>query len=321
MLGPDYLLATADAGNHWTVQLSSRTSLWSSLDFINRSTGWVIGAHDLLATTDGGRRWHAVPQTCPAIESLDFVTPRVGFAIASGAAAPLGEAWANNTAALLTSHDAGRTWKHVATPKQPQSVCFYTPKRGWLAAHGSIYSTRDSGRRWRLDFTDSFRPTAFTATIAVQCTGPDVGWAEAVGPGGEMSQEPHVGLHGTGSTWKALFAEQYFPHPGIPTTMNSPSSDASTFAAINASHAVFLDECTACGYGIETIGFVTGTRLTRARDIPGINGSVSASFTSPTDGWVIGVRVHDATFSYRVIHTTDGGTTWHTQFIMPTGKG
>ncbi len=319
VLGPAHLLATTDAGDHWTVQLSSRTSLWSALDFINTSTGWVIGAHDLLATTDGGRRWRALPQTCPAIRSLDFVNSRVGFAVASGTAGPFGAA-SGDHAALLTSHDAGRTWQRVATPEQPQSVCFYNPQRGWLGAHGSIYSTTDAGRQWTRSFTDSTGSKAFTATIVLRCAGPDSGWAEAVGPGAAMSQEPHIGLRSTGSTWKALFAEQYFPHPGIPTKTNSPSSDPSTFAAINASHAVFLDECTACGYGTETIGFITGTRLTKARSIPGINASVSASFTSPTDGWVIGVRVHYLTFGYRVIHTTDGGASWHTQYAMPTRK-
>jgi photosystem II stability/assembly factor-like uncharacterized protein len=320
VLGPDYLLTTSDGGSHWRVQLRSRRSRWTALDFINKSTGWVIGANDLLATTNGGRTWRALPQTCPAIRSLHFVNSHVGFAITSGTPGPLGAVWGDHGAALLTSDDAGRTWRHLASPRQPQSVCFYTPRRGWVGAHGSIYSTTDAGQHWTLSFTGSTPPKGFTAAVALQCTGPGGGWAEAIGPGAAMSQEPHLGLHSTSSTWTALFAEQYFPHPGIASTTNSPSSDPSAFSAINATHAVFLDECTACGYGMETIGFVTGTRLTKTRNIPGINMSVSASFTSPTDGWVIGVRVRYTTFAYRVIHTTDGGISWHTQYVMPTTR-
>ena len=90
-LGPDYLLATSDAGSHWIVQLSSRTSLWSSLDFINASTGWVVGAHDLVATSDGGRRWRVLPRHARRSAALNLVTSRVGFAIATGTTGQLGE--------------------------------------------------------------------------------------------------------------------------------------------------------------------------------------------------------------------------------------
>lgn len=321
VLGPDYLLATADAGNHWTVQLRSRTSLWSALDFITTKTGWVIGAHDLLATTDGGRTWQALPQTCPAIRSLNFVTPRIGFAIASGKAGPLGAAWGDHGAGLLTTHDAGRSWQRVATPKHPQSVCFYTPQRGWLGAHGSIYRTTDAGRHWTLSFIDSTPSRSSAAALALQCTGSGGGWAEAIGPGAAMNQEPHIGLHSSGSTWTAIFAEQYFPHPGIDVKANSPSSVPTAFSAIDPSNAVFLDRCTACGYGAETIAFAAGTRLTKTRTIPSITGAVAASFTSPTDGWVIGVRVRHTTFAYSIIHTTDGGKSWHTQYSMPKTRG
>ena len=138
-----------------------------------------------------------------------------------------------------------------------------------------------------------------------------------------MSQEPHIGLHSTGRTWTALFAEQYFPHPGIPVKTNSPSSVPNAFSAINASDAVFLDECTACGGGTAWIAFATGKHLTKTRIIPGMTGSAAASFTSPTDGWVIGVRAHygPTRLTYRVIHTTDGGHSWQTEYSMPTTRG
>jgi photosystem II stability/assembly factor-like uncharacterized protein len=322
VLGPDHLLATSDAGSHWRVQLTSRTSLWSALDFINTSTGWVIGARDLVATTDGGQRWRALPQTCPAIRSVNFVTSRVGFAIASGTTGQLGAVWGDHAAALLTTDDGGQTWHRLATPESPQSVCFYTKRRGWLGAHGAIYSTADGGRHWTPSFTGSTPPRGFTAAIALQCTGPGGGWAEAIGPGAAMSQEPHIGLHSTGRTWTALFAEQYFPHPGIPVKTNAPSSVPNAFSAINASDAAFLDDCTACGYGTAALALVNGTRLTKTRNIRDITGSVAASFTSPTDGWVIGVLARDGrTTTYRVVHTTDGGRSWHTQYSTPTTGG
>jgi hypothetical protein len=144
-----------------------------------------------------------------------------------------------------------------------------------------------------------------------------------------MSQEPHVGLHSYGSTWTVIFAEQYFPHPGIKVKRQSPGSCPSAFSAINARSAAFLDSCPACepdpsapiaiAIAIATNG---GSRLLKTHNLTGITGPVAASFTSTSQGWVIGALDHYVptgvtAFTYRVVHTTDGGRSWYTQYAMP----
>jgi len=329
-LGSARILMTSDGGRHWTVEAVSRTASWSSMDVISASHGWVVGDNGLQVTTDGGRHWLALPQTCPAIRALDFINPRDGFAIASGQAGPQGAVSGTRGAVLLATDDAGRSWRRLPTPKRPQSVCFHNSQSGWLGAGGNIYATTDGGRHWTLSFTGPtpIRP-GYTATIALQCTASGGDWAQDVGPGGEASQEPHIGLHSYGSTWTAIFAEQYFPHPGIRVERQSPGSDPGAFSAINASSAVFLDVCPACEPGASApfaIARAGGARLTRTGNVTGITGPLAASFTSTSQGWVIGVLEHYHptgvnAFTYLIVHTGDGGRSWHSQYRMPTTRG
>jgi photosystem II stability/assembly factor-like uncharacterized protein len=44
--------------------------------------GWAIGTGAVLATPDGGAHWAALPEPCPPIRSVHFVSPGIGFAVA-----------------------------------------------------------------------------------------------------------------------------------------------------------------------------------------------------------------------------------------------
>src|SRR5207245_7446685 len=55
-VGSGAIFTTSD-GARWTKQYSS-TNEYVGLDFISTTTGWVVGLHDLPATTDAGRSWH-----------------------------------------------------------------------------------------------------------------------------------------------------------------------------------------------------------------------------------------------------------------------
>ena len=82
-VGQDVILATADGGAHWRVQLSGALNL-TAVDFVNRQDGWAAGNTSLLATTDGGAHWKALPEPCPLIRSVHFISPSTGFAVAGG---------------------------------------------------------------------------------------------------------------------------------------------------------------------------------------------------------------------------------------------
>jgi photosystem II stability/assembly factor-like uncharacterized protein len=54
------------------------------LDFISGTVGWAVGTDALLATSDGGAHWAALPEPCLLVRSAHFISPDVGFAVAGG---------------------------------------------------------------------------------------------------------------------------------------------------------------------------------------------------------------------------------------------
>ena len=146
-VGQDVILATAD-GAHWRVQLSGALNL-TGVDFVNGQDGWAAGNTSLLATTDGGAHWTALPEPCPLIRSVHFISPSTGFAVAGGRNdGGYSPAMPDMGGVVLTTADAGRTWQPLAAPADAQSVCFSGPGHGWLGAAGRLYRTADGGRQW-----------------------------------------------------------------------------------------------------------------------------------------------------------------------------
>jgi photosystem II stability/assembly factor-like uncharacterized protein len=329
VVGVHQILATSDGGRHWSVQASGHLDL-DSVDFVDSQHGWAVGASTLLATSDGGQHWTLMPEPCPKIRLVDFVSPRVGFAVAGGtnlvgasfSMAPL------RGGVLLTTRDGGRTWRRLQSPPDAQAVCFDSPvngspANGWLGADGSLFRTSNGGRSWELTSARVRSPSsADPAFMLVQCAGPDSAWALAIGPGAGMSQEPHVGFHAGPSGTTPIFAEQYFPHPGIRVTTESPGSYPGAISAISETTAAFIDGCPACGNGgtapwaLATAG---GSTLIRKGNVAGLTSPLAASFVSPQVGWVVGLLIRyrsgGPTRSYpRIVSTTDGGRTWHLDY-------
>jgi photosystem II stability/assembly factor-like uncharacterized protein len=315
VLGQDAILATADGGQRWVTQYrtTARAGL-SSVDFVDPAHGWVVGTSAVLATADGGRHWQALPEPCPRIRALHFLTPAVGFAVAGGSqpGPPV------TGGVLLVTSDGGRTWRQQAAPPDVQSVCFTSPGLGWLGANGSIYGTRDGGQTWALAVRG---PAGGPAQATVQCAGGGAAWAEVIGPGAAMSQEPHVGYHTSGSAWAPIFAEQYFPHPGVTVSAQAPGSYAGPFSAVSPAQAVFIDACTACGAGTAPMDLAAdgGAVLQPRGNVGGITLAAAAAFVTPGTGWVVGTQttLHPsgaATAVIRIMHTGDGGRTWQAQY-------
>jgi photosystem II stability/assembly factor-like uncharacterized protein len=103
---------THDGGRHWQAVAPLLLHAPSSVvlaDFIAMQYGWAIipdsVATRLYATSDGGRHWHPVPSTVSLTDvgALDFVTPRIGFAL-------VGRPTAQGRLTLLKTRDGGQTW-------------------------------------------------------------------------------------------------------------------------------------------------------------------------------------------------------------------
>jgi hypothetical protein len=309
VVGADRVLATTDGGAVWVRQRASRGADYSAIDAIDAQHAWVVGRHQLIRTTDGGASWQRLPEPCPAVSSVHFISASRGFAVS-------GER-------LLTTTDGGARWRRMPAPARVQSVCFTSAGRGWLGAGGRIYRTVTGGASWSLAVRGSTaRGVRGEALAEVECAGPDAGWAEVDGPGVAMSQVAHIGYHLSGSGSRAIFAEQQFRHPGVRVRRGSPGSQPAAFSAVDASDAVYVDYCSACGVGAAPLAIATddGRALDRVGRVRHLSEVYGAAFTSVVDGWAVGGVAHPRRqgdpVTWRIVRTADGGRQWTTQYVL-----
>jgi hypothetical protein len=326
VVGADRILSTTDGGAHWTVQDRGRLQVMS-VDFISGLRGWAVGASSLLATSDGGRHWTVLPGECPLIRAVHFVSPSVGFAVAGGAGIVLyGGAAPEVAGVVLATRDGGRSWHRLAAPADAQSVCFNDPRSGWLGAGGRLYRTADGGRSWtRAAGLRPLRP-GYPATMIVQCAGSGTAWALDIGPGAAASQMPHIGYHADAAGAAAIFAEQYFPHPGVVVSAASPGPYPAALSALSSSAAAYVDYCSPCGDGTGPWDLVTGNGATLSRkgNVGELNQPLAASFLTPALGWVVGTYVDNRDprrprRCWRVVTTSDGGRNWQVDYTTHSG--
>lgn len=93
---------TIDGGKMWSLQRSSsEAETWSSVSFVSRAEGWIVG-DGILHTSDGGDSWQfQLPREPrqPTIEKVVFEDAWRG--------------WALRSQQLLHTSDGGKTWKSI----------------------------------------------------------------------------------------------------------------------------------------------------------------------------------------------------------------
>src|SRR5215831_7450726 len=116
-VGLNRIVSTTDGGRHWNVQDRGRLGL-VSVDFTDDWHGWAVGARRVLATSDGGQHWRVLPEPCPAVRAVHFLSPSVGFAVAGGTqVGPFGGLLVpEHGGVVLATGNGGRTWRPVAAP-------------------------------------------------------------------------------------------------------------------------------------------------------------------------------------------------------------
>lgn len=318
-VGGDRILATTDGGAHWQVQVRGRLGL-TSLDFINGSDGWAVGPSRVMVTTDGGARWNSLPEPCPLIDAVHFVSPSLGYAVAGGTATA-GQPVPASGGMLLFTFDGGKAWLRLRAPADVQSACFTDPVRGWLGAHGRLYRTVDGGKAWALATGGVTGAGGQPYLMTVQCAGAGV-WALDLGTGAAMNHAPVVGFHAGPAGATAVFADQYFPHPGVSVTAQAPGSYPGPLSALSAGTAVAVGWCPPCG-GLGTAPWDLLTRsgavITQRGDVGGLIQAAGASFLTPSLGWAVGTAGylrHGSQFvaRQRIVMTSNGGASWHTEY-------
>jgi photosystem II stability/assembly factor-like uncharacterized protein len=313
--GRSQLLATTDGGQSWSVQHSGDLDL-ASVDFVGGTAGWAVGARTLLKTTNG-RAWTALPEPCPVIRSVHFVTADTGYGVAGGSTVTdNGQLAPVSGGELLVTGDGGDSWRRLAAPSDPQSVCFSSPSDGWLGAAGGLYRSTDGGGNWTLSTAGPGRGVAgYPFTMFVACAG-DSAWGLDVGSGAALGHEPHIGYYADAAHAYPIFAEQYFPHPGVPVTASSPGAYAGEISAISATTAVAVDWCPACGWGAAPWDLLadSGRTLVPSGTVGGLTEPAGVAFLTPSQGWVVGVLTSAHGSTSRIVRTQDGGRRWQVQY-------
>ena len=119
----------------------------------DRAGGAVFawGARALLWSRNGGKTWRKLKRpTRSALASVDFVTTRLGFALAAD-----GRVW--------KTRNGGRSWRELTPTGTDDAIdlSFGGPRQGWLVLRsfageggGHLLRTSDQGRTWRPQLVD-----------------------------------------------------------------------------------------------------------------------------------------------------------------------
>jgi photosystem II stability/assembly factor-like uncharacterized protein len=134
------LLGTTDGGASWKT-IARITEVFSSIQFINRSTGWMAGyAGRIERTDDGGRTWKAqrFEREGDVLNALHFIDQERGWAV-------------GGHGLLLRTTNGGASWEQLATNRVEDlwAVRFASAERGWsVGEDGLILATTDGGNTW-----------------------------------------------------------------------------------------------------------------------------------------------------------------------------
>ena len=318
--GAGRILATSDGGRTWAAQYAGPATL-GQLDFTSASDGWAVGPGALLRTTDGGASWSALaePQVsghCLSVSSVHFVSPALGYAIASST---------GGGGQLLRTANGGETWQEAAgAPDGAQAVCFSTAQDGYLGVPGRIWRTTDAGASWSPAFTEPPASAGQQAsrmagdTPQLGCAAHGAAWALFLGRGAAMMHAPYLAYATQdGRSWHGVLEEPMLesairPKLHLPA---GPGSEPGPFSVISPGAAAFVGYTPpANGWGAAPLIVATngGTVLKSAGDIPAINVPLAAAFLTPAQGWVAGENLKTHTFSIEA--TTDAGRSWTTQY-------
>lgn len=333
--GAGRIIATADGGRTWQRQYGGPARLYQS-DFTDPAHGWAVGTSAVLATSDGGRSWRSLPEPCGLIDSVHFVTPRLGYAV-SGAPAvrtdaglPVAVGDARGTSGggrLLRTTDGGQTWNTVpGAPAPAQSECFTGASAGYLGTPGRVWRTTDGGARWSLSFTEppaTGGNSAQADATALECAGDAAAWTLFLGPGAALSHAPYLAYHTPdGRAWRILFEEAYIESSVRPRlhAPDGPGSYPGPFSAISADSAAYVGWTPPIGLGAAPLVLVTGgTNLQKKGNVGGVTQPFAAAFVTTSRGWVVGADQTSPNQPGRdvIAATADGGHTWTRQYATP----
>jgi photosystem II stability/assembly factor-like uncharacterized protein len=279
---------TTDGGITWTSQSVPLLGNFVGIDFVDATTGWVVGAEgSVYKTTDGGSSW--VRQRH---DTSKFYT---GVSFISGT-----EGWVCGNSTILHTTDGGTTWTTQSVPAGADAVevRFVDSQNGWAAgALRSILHTTNGGQTWTLQlggvYNEPNNRYPFNGLDAV-----DAGFAIAVGGGNSIYTTNNGGAQwisrGSGSGTRPFrFARTDADH------IWTANNDSEVLYSVNGgkkwdrSIIQLTIQCDTCSNAADLV------------------------FLSNNEGWAVINGLYTST-SW-VWHTIDGGKTWQSLNVLNTG--
>jgi photosystem II stability/assembly factor-like uncharacterized protein len=314
-VGSGAIFTTTD-GVHWSKPYSS-TNEYVGLDFISTTTGWVVGLHDLLGTTDGGRSWHELGEAPKPIRSVHFVSATQGWGIAGGGGAQLfhGGLMPASAGTLVMSTDGGHSWTNLNSPSDPQAVCFSDPSHGWLAtANATIYASHDAGQTWTPALQMYGHDQGLPSLVRIECSAPSALWILLATGNGAAGHSPYIAYAtANGTSWRTVMAEPGTIGNLMPGVPAGPDTHPGSMSVIDSSDAVFVGDGPATNVAACVIATQGGATLKRTGAIPDAPETFDAAFLSTSAGWVL---ARHTTGEFVIEATADGGYHWTQQLSV-----
>jgi photosystem II stability/assembly factor-like uncharacterized protein len=166
-LGPRFILRTTNGGQTWD-DVSPSQAVFMDTDFVDASTGWVVGGR-IYKTTNGGQTWTEQFTPDELLYAVSFGDALHGWAVGWGPT-------------LLRTTDGGQTWTPQAVGAATNvllAVEALGPDVAWIAgANGFVARTTDGGQTWHPESPPGAAGAAFEALRFLDVTR---GWVG--GPG------------------------------------------------------------------------------------------------------------------------------------------
>jgi photosystem II stability/assembly factor-like uncharacterized protein len=132
---------TTDGGRTWISQPIPLFGNFVGIDFVNTTTGWVVGAEgSVYKTTDGGSSWvRQRHDTSRYYTGVSFISATEG--------------WVSGNSTILHTTDGGNSWTKQPVPSGADAIeiRFVDAQNGWAAgALRTILHTTNGGQTWTL---------------------------------------------------------------------------------------------------------------------------------------------------------------------------
>jgi len=304
--GHNLILCTRNGGTNWRASWTSR-GVVSQLQFSDAQHVWALFSDHLLDSNDGGMRWHR-SQDKVRLSSIDFPSAEVGWGVTTNGQ-------------LVTTANGGHSFTAEHTPFTVRTASFLDSRHGWVyQTNGHIASTDNAGRTWHTRGAIGLGASWTSGDAQLTFAAATRGWLLLTLGSGCGSMAPYL-LYYTadgGVHWRLRFVGPAacggpgYPTrkrgvPGYPGNLSAVPSGRAFFSVVAPAQPMLYVVSTHDAGRHWTQGAPTGQKVS------GI--TLAMAFVSATQGWVV-TGGEAARSVGRIIHTTDGGRTWHTQLLI-----